>query len=51
LKLEDILSANVTINGGVKIRQSCSIGVDAIKRDFSIGDKVIIGGNSCVVKI
>jgi sugar O-acyltransferase (sialic acid O-acetyltransferase NeuD family) len=45
-----IVSPNVTLNGGATIGQSCSIGANAFVRDIVIGDRVVIGASSCVVK-
>lgn len=45
-----IISPNVTINGGAKIGKSCSIGANAFIRDIEIGNRVVVGASSCVVK-
>ena len=45
-----IISPNVTINGGAKIGKTCSIGANAFIRDIEIGDRVVVGASSCVLK-
>ena len=45
-----IVSPNVTINGGAKLGNTCSVGANAFIRDITIGDFVTVGASSCVVK-
>lgn len=45
-----IVSPNCTINGGARIGKCCSIGANAFIRDIEIGDYVVVGASSCVVK-
>jgi sugar O-acyltransferase (sialic acid O-acetyltransferase NeuD family) len=45
-----IVSPNVTINGGATIGSGCQIGANAFIREVIVGDHVIVGASSCVVK-
>lgn len=45
-----IISPNVTINGGARIGEVCSIGANAFVRDIEIHDFVTVGASSCVIK-
>ena len=45
-----IISPNATINGGANIGEACSIGANAFVRDIIIGDNVVVGASSCVIR-